>query len=386
MGTITPRHGLRALLLAGLALCSTMGAAGASARLGSQGHLAKGPPSAWKVMALPRPSASAGVLLTSISCPSTTFCMAVGVTLPRVRHAPSTKREVTAFQSSERWYAAAYDGHRWLLTRVPSLTRPGAVPSVSCVSASFCLAVDTGAAGSPASRSTGFAWHGHQWQRIPAPGDAVLGMRLDCVRPTDCQLLKNTLPMQAVRFNGHRWVREAVAGGGLDEAGSLSCAVGGPCLASVLSRSGSSLMELSGHTWRPAQGPADVVVTSVDCTARSSCAVGATRTSDMQGSLPLRTGVFIGLPGHWHSVMAPRKGIAYATLSCTAAAHCLFLQDQGSPKDAFAVSGQATSGLELVRHGQLATLTCGPDLCAGIISSGRNFAPAQVALGRFPLG
>src|SRR5215469_17089963 len=82
---------------------------------------------------------------TSVSCPSATFCMAV----------------------LGSGYAASYDGTTW--SKPASLPSANGQPgSVSCSSASFCITVD-------AQDSSAFRFNGSTWSPAPAISDPGSG-------------------------------------------------------------------------------------------------------------------------------------------------------------------------------------------------------------------
>ena len=81
---------------------------------------------------------------TSVSCPSASFCMAV----------------------LESGYAATYDGTTW--SRPARLSSSAGEPdSVSCPTVSFCMAVD-------ARDSSAFVFNGSTWSSAPSINDPVL--------------------------------------------------------------------------------------------------------------------------------------------------------------------------------------------------------------------
>ena len=114
---------------------------------------------AWSVQHTPnRPNPSSGVwgALNSVSCPSASYCTAVG----------DYNIATTTLALSEAW-----DGQAWSIQATPGL--PGgvlmeALDGVSCVSADRCVAVGS-AAGVSLGTALAESWDGSAWRVIPTP-------------------------------------------------------------------------------------------------------------------------------------------------------------------------------------------------------------------------
>src|SRR6516165_1491774 len=115
---------------------------------------------------------------TSVSCPSASFCMAV----------------------LGSGYAAMYDGTKWSQpTGLSSST--GQPDSVSCPAASFCMAVD-------ADDSSTFLFNGSTWSSAPSINDPVpstqKGMAsVSCSSPSFCAAVDHG--SDVFTFNGTSW-------------------------------------------------------------------------------------------------------------------------------------------------------------------------------------
>jgi hypothetical protein len=118
--------------------------------------------------------------LNSISCPTTTLCMAVGLDA-RTSHA----------------IAETFNGSRWSLTELPLPTgaKLAALASVDCPTKTRCMAVGQWATSFafPANRLYAETWNGRNWNKIggiPAPpgahGAAYSGV--SCASATSCVL------------------------------------------------------------------------------------------------------------------------------------------------------------------------------------------------------
>ena len=103
---------------------------------------------------VPSPNPSGKSALGSVSCTSASSCVAVGFW----QHSPGASL-------AERW-----NGSSWTVTPVPNFTgwTFSRLDSVSCPSATNCVAVGTWAAGSP-NRTLVAHWNGVSWQDIPSP-------------------------------------------------------------------------------------------------------------------------------------------------------------------------------------------------------------------------
>jgi hypothetical protein len=131
--------------------------------------------------------------LVSVSCPSPTTCVAVGVGL---RQGSGTRSLL-----GERW-----DGHRW---KIQAITRPGngTLNSVSCSSGSACTAV--GSRGSKEGTiPLAERWNGKAWKRQPilrGNGSLVLNA-VSCPTKRFCMAVGSTIQSSlALRWNGSSW-------------------------------------------------------------------------------------------------------------------------------------------------------------------------------------
>jgi len=144
--------------------------------------------SEWSLTKAPGPAStnSGGVgsetTLNSVSCPSASSCMAVGT---YDRPGPS-ETEVTF---AERW-----DGSTWRVVPTPNPAGTAGLPislvSVSCSSSSSCVAVggySKGKFGYPLAET----WDGSTWSLVQAPeppGTSTGGLSgVSCSSPTNCK-------------------------------------------------------------------------------------------------------------------------------------------------------------------------------------------------------
>jgi hypothetical protein len=261
----------------------------------------------------------------SVSCPSTTDCVAVGISTPR----PASDENLRPL--AEHW-----NGVRWSLQAVAPL-RPRAwaqsFPGVSCPSSATCMAaakIGSGAAGTGADgaadiwhpgarrwRSTGlrratyllgvscvsnvrcvaisadgmYIWQHNRWTRQLVPG---LGARapsaISCASATRCVVVAGSDPATSFVLRGQSWTRHAMPGhGGNDWTwfGGISCPTASSCIAvgSVSAHNQSETPALLAERWngtswqlepvKPVAGGGGASLSAVSCPTPADCvAVG----------------------------------------------------------------------------------------------------------------
>jgi hypothetical protein len=196
------------LCLAGLT-CSVLLLGGRAAGAGA---------ASWMIQPTPATGAAHGDLF-SVSCTSSSICMAVGSTFaddPDVR-----------VPLVERW-----NGASWQLQRPPSTRfRHGELLGVSCTSGEVCIAVGDFEARDGTELPLAERWNGRAWsvQHVPPPllagigrEEAVLGA-VSCTSPTACTAVGareiSDEPL-VERWNGEKWSIERTPSPGFD-GGSL---------------------------------------------------------------------------------------------------------------------------------------------------------------------
>ena len=121
----------------------------------------------WKQQTLPSP---AHLVLNSVSCPSTTWCMAVG-------------------QRESKSAAEVWNGTEWTATSEPpadaGLEGQGSLSSVGCRSATYCVAAG------PLSHAD--AWNGSEWNVVSTIGEAIEYRALACQEAT-CTAVGSSYP------------------------------------------------------------------------------------------------------------------------------------------------------------------------------------------------
>jgi hypothetical protein len=222
--------------------------------------------SAWHLQHAAQPHGATDNSLSSVSCTSASFCEAVG------SHTDSAGNSANL--------AEVWNGTSWALQSIPRQKSQFGPPSdrllaVSCVSATFCEAVGSGAAGGEALQ-----WNGTSWamQQLPGMG-SVAPMSLSCAAVAFCMAVGGAGRVDL--WNGSSWsigpnVTPFAQQGSAAEG--VSCVSASFCEAVGGGQSGENAAVWNGSAWsaQPTGGPVSAVLNAVSCTATSACeAVGA---------------------------------------------------------------------------------------------------------------
>src|SRR5919201_345683 len=146
----------------------------------------------WTIQSTPNPAGATATQLDSISCVSTTACVAVG-------HSAGSTTTTTL---AERW-----NGASWAIQSTPNPTGFSAseLNGVSCPSAGACVAVGDSSNGSN-SVTLAERWNGTSWviQSTPKPSGATASKLFDvsCTSASACTAGGSGL---AERWNGTSW-------------------------------------------------------------------------------------------------------------------------------------------------------------------------------------
>jgi hypothetical protein len=156
--------------------------------------------------------------LTSVSCLSTTDCVAVG----REGSGPTTP---VAF-------AESWNGTSWTIQKTPAVTGQSFLESVSCGAVNFCLATG-GVETSTGDTSLVERWNGTSWVLMHLTGAKSEGFgQISCPSATSCTAVgsvANSSGMQvatSAHWNGNGWTLQRMAspaGASVPSLASLSC-------------------------------------------------------------------------------------------------------------------------------------------------------------------
>jgi len=248
---------------------------------------------------------------TALSCASIDFCVASdlagdvlvyngsawtvttplpdGDWLPQISCAPET--EFCAAIDAEG-NAFTFDGSSWS-DPTPLVTSPTLMVGVSCSSASFCMATD--------NAGGAFAWDGTSWSATGSTGEGELSA-VSCLSSTFCVAGAGDA---ADFYDGTSWTVESTGFNGLS-IGAMSCSSESLCAAVA----GGELLTYNGVSWMQTNtGP--FPVTAVSCAGTDFCmAVDEYYAFEYQGTWGSATAV--DLPGSFTSLSCPEQFACYA--------------------------------------------------------------------------
>lgn len=245
---------------------------------------------AWSYVSMPVPSVPADP--TSVSCVSSTFCVAVGY--------------AGAVVFADQW-----NGTKWSATTVqqPPDGLASILFSVSCVSTATCEAV-----GQDGSAPLAEQWNGSSWTILstqnPDPTSSGILLGVSCTSSTACEAVgEDGSQPEAEQFNGSAWTSAPVpAPSGTSELTSVSCvtstfcqAVGPNTLSGALGGTAPLIETWNGSAWAIASSPVAAVagesqlLAGVSCASVSSCvAVGEGASSALV--VDYQDGQWVGAP------------------------------------------------------------------------------------------
>jgi len=179
--------------------------------------------------------------VTSVSCPSASFCMAV----------------------LGSGYAAMYDGTTWSQPTGLSSSL-GQPDSVSCPTVAFCMAVD-------ADDSSTFLFNGSTWTSAPSihdpdPGNHMGMASVSCSSSSFCAAVDHG--SNAFTFNGTSW-SPATAIDPSNDLGTVSCPSASFCAAVDY---GPNVVTFNGTSWsKPSAIDPGSYLQAVSCASASFC-------------------------------------------------------------------------------------------------------------------
>ncbi len=250
--------------------------------------------SSWSLLRTPNPVGATKSTLNGVSCASRVVCTAVGW----------SGTDSVAGGLAERW-----NGHSWSVQTTPNPTPEGRtladLLSVSCASATSCLAVGYYYIYGVAGWAFAERWDGVSWsvQAIPKPAgarDSVLAS-VSCTSATACIAVGNYETSSAfvglaVRWNGAQWSIQATANPTGAIFSGVSCTSVTACTAVGERNSFTSTLaeRWNGQRWssQPTPSPnptGDNNLVGVSCVSTSACtAVGSTGDHGTDGTLAER--------------------------------------------------------------------------------------------------
>jgi hypothetical protein len=280
----------------------------------------------WSAQSVPAPQLANGSI-ESVSCSSSTTCMAVGSAIN-----PS---------GNELLLAETWNGTSWAIhsPASPANATANSLTGVSCTAASACTAVGT-SNGTPLI----YRWNGTSWAAetpATATGSSVTLSAVSCAAATSCEAAGDsfssssgtaTETMVAERWNGTTWVLQAIASPtGTQQAylTSISCKAttactavgayatngGGPSTAIAETYTGTSWVR---HALAMPSGSTTSVLNGVSCSAAAACtAIGYYISSSGPGGT---------LAERWNGTAWKSQSVpgtnSYTGVSCPVATYC----------------------------------------------------------------
>jgi hypothetical protein len=275
--------------------------------------------SSWALQHAATPRSATENGLSDVSCVSASFCMAVGA------HQDSAGGEANL--------AEIWNGTSWQITATPNIkaqsgtTAYNDLLSVSCVSASFCEAVGTGPNGADAAQ-----WNGTSWTLQARPGEDVSPQVVSCATADFCMSVDGFTNVDI--WDGSSWSADSTVTG-FSYVGSVSCLSASFCEVTGEGPSGENAAAWNGTSWtaQATPGPASNSLNSVSCTAADSCeAVGQLLNTENDEDAPLAE-AWNG--STWTIQSAPdpvtTQSSTLVAVSCTSASSCTAVGQYASP-------------------------------------------------------
>jgi hypothetical protein len=280
----------------------------------------------WTLMTSPDTSTTANNQLQDVSCVSAKFCMAVG----------DRSNGTTGQALVLKW-----NGAKWTTVSSPdsSTAKDNELYGVSCVSASFCMAVGYYNNGT-ANQALVLKWNGAKWTTVSSPDSSTAKdnelQGVSCVSAKFCMAVGHrsngtTGQTLVLKWNGTKWTTVSSPDSSTAEDNVLqgvSCPSAGSCMASGYNYPAGAtqqtlVLRWNGTRWAqvssPDQGTEDSGLVGVSClTARFCMATGDSYNGAYQ-TLALRWN-----GTKWALVASPGSTNDYLEgVSCPTASFCM---------------------------------------------------------------
>jgi len=219
----------------------------------------------------------------SVSCASASFCVAVN------------GNGQVSYRDSGNWTAPA------------SLSVGGSIDAVSCSSSTFCVAL----AGRNAT-----VYNGHRWSKARKISPAGYTFKISCPTSTFCAAVGASgipgMKSAIVTFNGHSWTsyRTSTTGATNDRLLGVSCSSSRFCVATNFD---GQILTFDGTQWSANRTTGPTGLISVSCTAARFCMA----VSISGGSMTSHSGTWTAAK----PITAFNKAAAYS-VSCATATNC----------------------------------------------------------------
>jgi|SRR5579875_926818 len=297
----------------------------------------------WRIVPTPSPShPGGGAKLAGVSCPSASYCVAVGESLAQ-----------TAGSLAPAPLAMTWNGSKWSVVTTPAPEdAAGALSSISCATTSNCMAVGSqGADASPAAAPLAMKWNAVRWGDVVVPGPAQPGAaaltRVSCPAGF-CMAVgygglgsAGTALTLAEKWTGSAWkLLTTPTPGGSGQFAGVRCFSSANCVGvgwradSLLPLGQVTLAEKwNGTSWKTQTtvDPAGIGAATLDgvaCATASAC-LSTGSTLDLAGLVRLTLGESAD-GAHWGLLPTANPstlGDELLSVACPAAADCLAVGD-----------------------------------------------------------
>ncbi|MHB8289145.1 MAG: NHL repeat-containing protein [Acidimicrobiales bacterium] len=248
----------------------------------------------WLIDSSPSLSTAASGL-TSVSCASVNFCVATGYQM----NASGNPQNLLL----------TWNGSTWTLDTAASLSTSGTqfnmLYSISCASVSFCVAVGTSVTGSGNPQTALLIWNGSNWKldtaaSLSTPTGQPGGfMSISCTSASFCVAAGSYSPDKMAQnlllvWNGNTWSLDTASSlststSQFNELKSVSCASASFCVAAGFFYNGTTdknlVLTWNGSKWSldaqaslSTSGTGADILRSVSCTSQSFCVAGGKYT------------------------------------------------------------------------------------------------------------
>lgn len=239
--------------------------------------------------------------MTDVSCVGASFCMAV----------------------DGLGNAAAFDGRSWVL----SPTGDAGLQTVSCASSTFCVAGD--------AKGSVVEYNGASWGPPVTVDPGGTFEVVSCGSTRFCIAVDSS--REAFLFDGTAWTRVSVAKG-LDGIGSISCPSSTFCMA--ITGNGDAV-SYNGHSWSTPAPIASISPGTISCASAQFCVAAGWTQTKYQG-----TGRAIEFNGsRWlkSTVFDPNLDLSWPffTLSCAGPSTCVIAEELSG--DVYGFNGKSWS-------------------------------------------
>ena len=285
-----------------------------------------------RTLRVPSAPADASISLAALACGGVTVraCTVVGGYSVPVDGANMTL--------AERWA-----GGHWVVERTPT---PGdlfeGLSGVSCLGASFCVAVGSYHTAADTEQALAEEWNGHRWRLLHpvSPGTQVNYLTsVSCPTRTECVAVGSTdnhtgdWHTLAELWNGSSWsVLPALEGGPGSELTAVSCPSAGTCMAVGSSRLLSLAEQWDGTTWTvlatPNPGvpiPQTNILSGISCLRPGWCMAVGTMSAGGGRNVHAAPLAMLWNGTSWQQVPAPNRGgnIELDSVSCARTIRCV---------------------------------------------------------------